>query len=185
MWYARHHKLDIRALGDSFAPAIPLGVGIGRIGCFMNGCCYGKVADGLPWAVEFPKLFSASKGIIGSPAFVDHMHHGLVESSSTSSLPVHPTQLYSVVVAWATAGLLFYLGRSTWCRGKLIWVYLGMYAATRFAIEFFRGDNESVVLGLTISQVVGLLVLMGLALGYWRLRRRDRLGGGPTTTPAG
>ncbi len=60
------YRLPGLALADLVAPGVVLGVGLGRIGCFLNGCCYGGISD-LPWAVRFPE---------GSPAFVDQMQHG-------------------------------------------------------------------------------------------------------------
>jgi phosphatidylglycerol:prolipoprotein diacylglycerol transferase len=164
--YAKHFELDLAKLADVLAPAIPLGVGIGRIGCFLEGCCYGTHAEHVPWAVAFPKLYSAKHGIIGAPAFVNHLEHGLVESSMTQSLPVHLTQLYASVVNWTIAGIILLLGRYKLFRGRLIWVFLMLYAFGRFNLEFFRGDNESVLLGMTISQVVGVLVLAAGATAF-------------------
>lgn len=64
--FVRKHHLPGLALSDLVAPAVVLGVGLGRIGCFVNGCCYGGMTD-VPWSVQFPA---------GSPAFFDQLHHG-------------------------------------------------------------------------------------------------------------
>lgn len=64
--YIYKHKLPGLALSDLIAPGVVLGVGLGRLGCFLNGCCYGGLSD-LPWAVQFPPE---------TPAFVDQVEHG-------------------------------------------------------------------------------------------------------------
>jgi phosphatidylglycerol---prolipoprotein diacylglyceryl transferase len=64
--FVRRHHLPALAFADLIAPGVVLGVGLGRIGCFLNGCCYGGACD-LPWAVRFPQ---------GSPAYVDQMQRG-------------------------------------------------------------------------------------------------------------
>ncbi len=60
------HRLPGLALGDLIAPGVVLGVGMGRLGCFLNGCCYGGITD-LPWAVQFPPT---------SPAYIDQIQRG-------------------------------------------------------------------------------------------------------------
>jgi phosphatidylglycerol:prolipoprotein diacylglycerol transferase len=81
--FVRRNGLPALAFSDLIAPGVVLGVGLGRIGCFLNGCCYGGLSD-LPWAVQFPQ---------GSPAYVDQMQrgelfiHGLVFAGSPGDLP--------------------------------------------------------------------------------------------------
>ncbi len=69
-WYTTRHQLPKRALLDLLAPAVIAGVAIGRIGCFLNGCCWGDPTV-LPWAVQFP---------FGSPPYMHHLRHGLVSA---------------------------------------------------------------------------------------------------------
>jgi phosphatidylglycerol:prolipoprotein diacylglycerol transferase len=57
VWFARKHKLPLFALADLIAPSLAIGLAFGRIGCFLNGCCYGGESD-LPWTVTFPKFSS-------------------------------------------------------------------------------------------------------------------------------
>ncbi len=137
--FCRIKKVSVPLILDVAAPSIALGQSIGRIGCFMSGCCYGTPA-GVPWAVKFPHLA--------------HLRH--------------PTQLYESLAAFAIfLALIWFRNRKT-ARGQVAWLYVTMYATARFAIEFVRGDNAQVVLGLTFSQVVSLLALTAfLPAGYF------------------
>ncbi len=82
--FLHRHHLPGLAFADLIAPGVVLGVGLGRIGCFLNGCCYGGITD-VPWAVQFP---------IGSPAYVDQASqgklyvHGLIFEGRGSDRPV-------------------------------------------------------------------------------------------------
>jgi phosphatidylglycerol:prolipoprotein diacylglycerol transferase len=82
--FIRRHRLPGLAFADVIAPSVALGIGLGRIGCFLNGCCYGGLSD-LPWAVRFPE---------GSPVFIDQMQrgelylHGLIFAGSPGDAPV-------------------------------------------------------------------------------------------------
>src|SRR5207244_566989 len=82
--YARLKKLPLWKGADILAPSIALGYVFGRIGCLMNGCCYGRPCD-LPWAIHFPA---------NSPPFKDQSSDGLLGPDATRSLGVHPTQVY-------------------------------------------------------------------------------------------
>lgn len=100
-----------------------------------------------------------------------------MQSSATDSLPVHPTQLYAALVSWSIAGVILLLGRHSLFRGRLIWAYLVLYGLSRFVIEFFRGDNAPVLAGLTISQIVGIpVVVAGGVAFYLSLRSSGKPG---------
>src|SRR3954447_660553 len=73
---------------DVIAPSLAIGTMFGRLGCFLNGCCFGDRCDNLPWATSFPRL---------SPPWSDQFHGGLIASGAPWSLPVHPTQIYSAI----------------------------------------------------------------------------------------
>jgi phosphatidylglycerol:prolipoprotein diacylglycerol transferase len=177
--YARVARIELSHLLDVFAPGLALGLALGRIGCFMAGCCWGDVcldADrlahplnseltwqvrtlpwvsptGFPLAVRFPE---------GAGAYEQHRKLGLIEESSHQSLPVHPVQLYEAALA---LGLCIFLhrrfARRCW-NGQMVCFFLFGYAAIRFATEFFRADNSPIYFGLTLSQMISLM-LAGLA----------------------
>jgi phosphatidylglycerol:prolipoprotein diacylglycerol transferase len=137
---------------DAVAPALALGVGVVRIGCFVNGCCFGSVCN-LPWAVTYDP---------GSPAFQRQLAEGLISAGSSVSLPVHPTQLYEAVTAFLAFGVLLYLrrNRTRWfLRNELILGLAAFYGIFRFLIEFLRDDGGGRQAGLiTFSQGFSVLI---------------------------
>src|SRR3990172_4508770 len=87
IWQVRRKKLPAWKLCDVLAPAVALGMAFGRVGCFLNGCCYGDPTD-LPWAAHFPQ---------DSIPYVEQVRRGMLDAAANQSLGVHPTQLYSAV----------------------------------------------------------------------------------------
>lgn len=143
--------------------AIPLGLGFGRMGCILAGCCFGVPLDA-PWAIVFPSHSAASEKQA-------QLH--LLASSAHPSLPVHPTQLYEAAGAFALAAvLMLVLHPRKRYDGHVFLAFVAGYAALRFVLEFFRSDDRGGVMGLSTSQVIGL-ALIGLAFVlHRRLSRR-------------
>jgi phosphatidylglycerol:prolipoprotein diacylglycerol transferase len=152
--------------------AIPLGLGFGRMGCLMAGCCFGATCD-LPWAVAFPWRSAASE-----EQFRDH----LLSSPRLWSLPVHPTQLYEAAASLAIAGvcLLWVHGRKRY-DGQVFAVFLSLYAVARFFLEALRRDDRGGVLGLSTSQLLGLVMLGTASVIHWTRGRPGALSASPTT----
>lgn len=150
MIYVRLKNLDFWKLADVLAPSVALGFGIGRIGCLLNGCCYGRECD-LPWAIRFP---------------ADHHTHGV---------PVHPTQLYDFLWAMALYAALEWFYRRRRFDGQIFVLFMLGYAVLRSVVEVFRGDYEPEhYLGfLTPGQTVSVgIVAVALLLLWWLPRRR-------------
>jgi phosphatidylglycerol---prolipoprotein diacylglyceryl transferase len=162
MLFARMKKLPLWRLGDVLAPSIPLGYVFGRIGCFLNGCCYGEQCT-LPWAVRFPNQSYAW----------DHQHALGLVGAHDPSLAVHPTELYDSLLS-----LLLYVGLAWLYRrkkfdGQVFAIYLMCYAATRSIVEAFRGDYTAVHLhgGLTPAHLISIAVFAaGVGLFAWQRR---------------
>ena len=155
-WYMRRHQMPLWRTCDAFAPGIALGHAIGRVGCLMAGCCYGRPTSA-PWGIVFSDAFAAS--YVGTPL---HVH-------------LHPTQLYeSAAELLILCTLLLMEKRGRQFAGRTIWAYVLLYAVSRFFIEFFRGDDRGVVFGVSTSQFISL-VLAPLAVGMliWLSRRKD------------
>jgi phosphatidylglycerol:prolipoprotein diacylglycerol transferase len=152
--------------------AIPLGLGFGRMGCLMAGCCFGTTCD-LPWAVAFPWRSAASE-----EQFRDH----LLASPRMWSLPVHPTQLYEAAASLAIAAvcLLWVHGRKRY-DGQVFVAFLSLYAVARFLLETLRRDDRGGVLGLSTSQLLGL-VMLGVAAIIHATRGRRAALGAPATS---
>jgi phosphatidylglycerol:prolipoprotein diacylglycerol transferase len=131
---ARRRNLPLWTMVDCAAPYLALAQAFGRMGCFFNGCCYGMRADHLPWAIRFPA---------GSPAYYE------LPGPEGWSMPVHPSQLYSVGSLLLLCGLLLHL-RAAWhpFPGFTMPVYLMLYGAGRFVLEMLRGDGNPTGLGL-------------------------------------
>jgi phosphatidylglycerol:prolipoprotein diacylglycerol transferase len=88
--YRHFRPFPLRPYLDDLAPAIMVGTFFGRLGCFLNGCCYGDVCS-LPWAVSFPKL---------SPPWDYEIAHGLIPATATSSLPLHQPSFIRHSIPW-------------------------------------------------------------------------------------
>jgi phosphatidylglycerol:prolipoprotein diacylglycerol transferase len=152
----------LRPYLDVVAPSLALGVAVGRLGCFLNGCCYGDRCD-LPWTVSFPRL---------SPPWSDQVADGLLSRDAAWSLPVHPTQLYSAI-----DGLVLLLLLSAYYPlrrrdGEVMALLMVTYPITRFMVEYLRNDEGVFFLGLTISQTISVgLLLAGLL--YWYVLSRS------------
>jgi len=148
IFYARRHEVPLWKLADALAPSIALGHVFGRIGCLMNGCCFGLPAA-LPWAIHFPP---------------EHFTRGA---------GVHPTQIYEAGANLALYAALAWLYRRKGFDGRVFASYLIAYGALRFLIEFFRGDYEVWYLGgwATAGHLVSLAVI-GCGVGLYRWLRR-------------
>ena len=157
--YRALRPFPLRPYLDAIAPALVLGIAIGRFGCFLNGCCYGDVCE---WGVRFPAE---------SPPWVAHQNAELIDASDLWSLPVHPTQLYSVVDGLVLLFLLsaFYPLRSR--DGQVMALLMVVYPVTRILIEYLRNDELVFLAGMTISQNVSVLLVACGSLFWLGLAR--------------
>jgi phosphatidylglycerol:prolipoprotein diacylglycerol transferase len=164
--YRRLRPFPLRPYMDVLAPAVAVGTMFGRLGCFLNGCCYGDTSQ-LPWAVSFPAL---------SPPWWHHRALGMIPRDALHSLPVHPTQIYSSIDGLVLLLLLsayFPLRRRD---GEVMALLAVAYPVTRFLIEFLRNDEGVFFAGLTISQNISVvLFLTGLAFWAWLLSQPKAL----------
>src|SRR5580765_3063600 len=144
--YIRRIGLPLWTTCDVFAPGIALGHVVGRFGCLFAGCCYGKPTT-RPWGITFTDPFAAAN--VGTPL----------------GIPLHPTQLYE---AGAELIILIVLlvterkGRPY--PGRTFWLYMLLYAISRYVIEIFRGDDRGTVGIFSTSQFISI-VLAPLAIG--------------------
>ena len=157
LWYMWRHRMAIWATCDVFAPGIALGHVIGRVGCFLAGCCYGRPTE-VPWAVRFTDPFAAAN--VGTPLHVD----------------LHPTQLYEAGAELLILGLL--LGTERVGRpfaGRTFWGYMFLYGISRFIIEMFRGDPRGFVFGtgLSTSQFIAIILVPLSLIMLFVLSRRS------------
>lgn len=148
IYFARHPATRGRTLKvlDAFAPALILTQATMRIGCLSAGCCHGKPAWGVPWAiiVDDPDTATLYRGI-----------------------PVHPTQAYQIIINLAIFVTLFALRKQPEMEGRLLWLYLILYGIGRFGVELFRGDERAMVGPISFNQVVCLLFI-AVGVAFWR-----------------
>lgn len=135
---------------DLMYTATILGLAIGRIGCFLNGCCFGKPCN-LPWAVVFP-------------------HHRL-------QVAVHPTQLYEMVMVFALFAFLVYWWDRRRFAGENTLLVFALYSVVRFIVEFFRFNTPDMMKGgLSMAQwisIAGFVVFMGAVIIKRRMISED------------
>ncbi len=156
-WYMRRTRLPLWKTADVFAPAIALGHGIGRLGCFSAGCCWG-VRTNLPWAVTFTN--PVAKDLVGVPL----------------NVPLHPTQLYESFAEFCIFGILYWRIRKAHRPGAIISLYLILYSTVRFIVEFFRYHEQGNLWGgpLDTSQWISILLVLAGAAYFVHSRRRPR-----------
>jgi len=145
LWYIRRIGLPLWTTCDVFAPGIALGHVVGRFGCFFAGCCWGKPTT-LPWGITFTDPFAAAN--VGTPL----------------NIPLHPTQLYEAGAEALILGVLLATEkRGRQFAGRTFWLYMLLYAISRYIIEFYRDDPRGMVGTLSTSQFISV-VLAPLAL---------------------
>ncbi len=152
--YMRRVHLPTLETLDVFAPGIAIGHAIGRLGCFAAGCCWGTSCS-LPWAVTFTN--PQAQDLVGVPL----------------NQPLHPAQLYE---SFAEAVIFVFLYRriqKAHAAGEIFGLYLVLYSAVRFLVEFVRHHEQPVHWGLSLTQWISLCTL---AAGIWLLMpaRRNR-----------
>ena len=140
VYMAKKDALPLWDAADIWATSIALGHAIGRLGCFCAGCCYGKPAGGLPWAVVF-----------NDPGTL-----------AVKGVPLHPVQIYESAAEVLNFMILVALRRRQSFRGQLFWVYILNYSIIRAVAEVFRGDEiRGFIFGeVSISQGISIVMFL-------------------------
>ncbi|MFW5876967.1 MAG: prolipoprotein diacylglyceryl transferase [Myxococcota bacterium] len=163
LWFLRREKLPALKVADMAGMFIPLGLFFGRMGCFLGGCCFGQVTDHA-FGLSFPAW---------SPASRSQWKLGLLDDPSHPSLAVHPTQLYEAFGTLAlAAALMLWLHPRKRFDGQVLLAFLGGYAVLRFVLEFWRADDRGALMGLSTSQIIGVVVIAIVVAVWVRLGRR-------------
>lgn len=153
--YIRKKGKSVPAIVDIFTPSLAIGLAFGRIGCFLNGCCFGKITDSI-LGVRFPG--NGDSG--GSPAWLHHDMMGKFNFAESMSLPVHPTQIYHSLTALGIFFVLiaFYPARRK--PGRVFLLFCALYSITRFFVEFLRDDMARPLWGLTAYQLLAIPIFL-------------------------
>jgi phosphatidylglycerol:prolipoprotein diacylglycerol transferase len=155
-WFFKRKKLPLFQMLDIMAITTCLVHMFGRIGCFMAGCCYGKPTDSL-FGVSFtdPACYADPK-----------------------NTPLHPTQLYEAGYIFLVMLVLWYLRGKKKFYGQLFLLYMILYGAGRFMLEYLRGD---IARGFVIedilshSQLIALLIIAAVLMIYYRWSKRNSI----------
>jgi phosphatidylglycerol:prolipoprotein diacylglycerol transferase len=152
IWYVRKNSLNLWQTADIFAPSIAIGHAFGRLGCFAAGCCYGKVAESLPWGVIFtdPDCLAPTNTLL------------------------HPTQLYESAGEFVNFFLLLAIRKHKSFNGQLFMTYMLLYSVLRFIVELYRGDiaRGFFISGISVSQGISAAMFIAALAGLIVLKRK-------------
>lgn len=166
--YLKKKQLPVWSFADIVAPSLALGFALGRIGCFLNGCCYGIVSES--FGVRFPARQCP-------PAYYQQTAQGLIPPGSAHSLPVLPTQLYESAACLFILLVLLRTERAgAHFNGFLFWLFILLYSTARFLIEALRFyEPHFYFFGITVGQWASLFfacaALWVIATGTARARK--------------
>jgi phosphatidylglycerol:prolipoprotein diacylglycerol transferase len=139
-------KLPVLKMADLVITFLPLGQAIGRVGCFLNGCCYGKPTESI-FGIKFPE-YSFAANAFGPDIYV------------------YPTQIFSSIADLSVFFILLLRMKKKEYDGQAIVYYLFLYGVARFLLEFLRADNPPILYGFNIQQIISILMAV-IALILW------------------
>ena len=156
--YVRRKGLSLWKIADAAAPSMAIGIGIGRLGCFLNGCCFG-LPTSLPWGVKFPA--------------------GSYASYTFPGMAIHPSQLYLALAGIGLFLVLLWLDRAPHFDGWLFWTAVAIDAVFRFTIDFTRYYDQTSFLGkvgdlsFNINQILSVFLFLTSLVMLRILSRRS------------
>lgn len=153
IWYCRKHNIALLAMLDTLAPGVLVGQAIGRIGCFLNGCCYG-----LP-----------------------HEHLGIVYPAGTDAYfafgaqPLFPAVLFEAAWDLLALGILLVVYRRRLLPGFIALSYFVLYSIGRFTLEFWRGDSLRTLMNFKAAQVSSIItIIVAIILMFYLYRQNQQ-----------
>ena len=151
LWIIKRAGLPMWRTFDIFAPSVAIGHAIGRLGCFCAGCCYGRPAEGLPWAVIFRDP----------------------NSLAIRGVPLHPSQIYESAGEFLNFMLLIMIRRRQSFDGQIFFLYIMNYSIIRTIVEMFRGDEVRgfIFPGISISTGISVLMFVSSAVMLLKLKK--------------
>lgn len=165
----RFKKLNFLRIADAAGIAIAAGYSVGRTGCWAVGDDYGRPWSG-PFSVRFPEGAPPSTAANMTSQFGVQFPAG---TDGSTLIAVYPTQIFEVVMGFIMFAILWRLRKHTHKAGWLFGMYCVVAGIERFIVEFFRAKDDRVVAGLTLAQVIGLMIL-AVGVGVIVARRGER-----------
>ncbi|MBG2709980.1 prolipoprotein diacylglyceryl transferase [Proteus mirabilis] len=180
IWFAKRTKRKFFQVADFVAPLIPFGLGLGRIGNFINGELWGRVTLDTPWAFLFPTSRSADLQLVAQdPTTL------LPIIQEYGVLPRHPSQLYEMLLE----GVVLFIILNIFVRksrpvGSVSGLFLIGYGAFRIIVEFFRQPDAQLGLfgGVSMGQILSIpMILLGIIFMVWAYRQDKKTPKNPTS----
>ncbi|HAL93121.1 MAG TPA: prolipoprotein diacylglyceryl transferase, partial [Verrucomicrobia bacterium] len=150
--FARHHRLPLWYAADFAIPGLAIGHALGRLGCFFNGCCYGRPAGDSPFGIAYPAVCEPGKLFAGIPLY-----------------PVQLIESACLIVLWA---VLLFAHPRRYKDGAVFALYLLLYPPCRFLLEYLRGDERQSWLVLDVAQATSIALFLAGVLLFALLPRR-------------
>ncbi|MBG3130471.1 prolipoprotein diacylglyceryl transferase [Proteus appendicitidis] len=179
IWFAKRTKRKFFQVADFVAPLIPFGLGLGRIGNFINGELWGRVTLDTPWAILFPSSRSEDLQLVAQdPTTL------LPIIQEYGVLPRHPSQLYEMLLE----GVVLFIILNIFVRknrpvGSVSGLFLIGYGAFRIIVEFFRQPDAQLGLfgGVSMGQILSIpMILLGIIFMVWAYRQDKKTPQNPT-----
>lgn len=179
IWFAKRTKRKFFQVADFVAPLIPFGLGLGRVGNFINGELWGRVTLDTPWAFLFPTSRSADLQLVAQdPTTL------LPIIQEYGVLPRHPSQLYEMLLE----GVVLFIILNIFIRksrpvGSVSGLFLIGYGAFRIIVEFFRQPDAQLGLfgGVSMGQILSIpMILLGIIFMVWAYRQDKKTPQNPT-----
>ena len=174
-WACRRFGVPLGRYADALAAGCGIGIAVARVGCFLQGCCYGVVCD-QPWCISFP---------VGSMAHEMHLRAGILDPAINGSLPVHPLQLYFLAAGLAITAVTLLVVRYGNFDGEGALLALVLFSASSAVLEFWRHDfyprtywgplPQLTWTGLAMTGFA-LLLFIGVEIAHWRRAARFQSG---------
>lgn len=161
-----HYRLPLGRIADALVPTIGLGIIIARLGCFAEGCCWGRLCR-WPWAVTFPR---------GTPPYEVHLAQGHIDAASLVSAPVHPLQLYFAAVGLGLLMLARWRRRYNRYDGQVALIGSMIYSASAAGLELLRAGDDARVYWGPLPQLLwtALAMLAASTAALFAVERRFR-----------
>ncbi len=179
IWFAKRTKRKFFQVADFVAPLIPFGLGLGRVGNFINGELWGRVTLDTPWAILFPSSRSEDLQLVAQdPTTL------LPIIQEYGVLPRHPSQLYEMLLE----GVVLFIILNIFVRknrpvGSVSGLFLIGYGAFRIIVEFFRQPDAQLGLfgGVSMGQILSIpMILLGIIFMVWAYRQDKKTPQNPT-----